>query len=96
MYEFTVWFVTAVISRAWRSSPAMNALPGFDSPCWSPGSWNALTSPSNSERCVCIPEPYAPAIGLGMNVAYTPRSRATSFTTIRNVMMLSAIVSASV
>src|SRR5262249_57882611 len=40
LYEFTVWFVTAVISRAWRSKPAMKCLPGFDNPCGSPGSWN--------------------------------------------------------
>ena len=33
-----------------------------------------------------------PAIGFGMNVAYTPRSVATSLTTSRNVMTLSAIV----
>ena len=48
----------------------MKCLATFDSPYSSPGSWNALTSPSNSDRCVCIPEPNAPAIGLGMNVAY--------------------------
>ena len=52
----------------------MKYLPTFDRPYSSPGSWNALTSPSNSDRCVCIPEPNAPAIGFGMNVAYTPRS----------------------
>ena len=74
----------------------MNAFPTFDRPCWSPGSWNALTSPSKSERCVCMPDPKSPPIGFGMNVAYTPRSCATSFTTSRNVMTLSAIVSASV
>ena len=33
--------------------------------------------------------------GLGMNVAYTPWEIATSLTTCRNVMMLSAVVSAS-
>ena len=43
-----------------------------------------------------MPDPNAPAIGFGMNVAYTPRSVATSLTTTRNVMTLSAIVSASV
>jgi len=30
---------------------------------------NALRSPSYSAMCVCIPEPNAPWIGLGMNVA---------------------------
>ena len=74
----------------------MNALPTLESPYSSPGSWNALTSPSKSERCVCMPDPKSPAIGFGMNVAYTPRSCATSFTTSRNVITLSAIVSASV
>ena len=74
----------------------MKFLPTFESPALSPGSWNALTSPSNSERCVCIPDPNACASGLGMNVAYTPRSCATSFTTRRNVITLSAMVSASV
>ena len=74
----------------------MKHLPTFDSPYSSPGSWNALTSPSNSERCVCIPEPNTPSMGLGMNVAYAPRSVATCFTTRRNVITLSAIVSASV
>ena len=52
----------------------MKHLPTFDSPYSSPGSWNALTSPSNSDRCVCIPEPNAPSMGFGMKVAYTPRS----------------------
>ena len=74
----------------------MKHLPTFDRPYSSPGSWNALTSPSNSDRCVCIPEPNAPSIGFGMNVAYTPSSLATCLTTWRNVITLSAIVSASV
>ena len=74
----------------------MKCLPTFESPYSSPGSWNAFTSPSNSDRCVCIPEPNAPEIGFGMNVAYTPRSCATSFTTRRNDMTLSAMLSASV
>ena len=74
----------------------MKRLPTFDSPYSSPGSWNALTSPSKSDRCVCMPDPNAPSIGFGMNVAYTPRSCATCFTTMRNVITLSAIESASV
>ena len=74
----------------------MKCLPTFDSPYGSPGSWNALTSPSKSDRWVCMPEPNAPWIGLGMNVAYTPCDCAICFTMSRNVMTLSAIVSASV
>ena len=74
----------------------MKHRPTFERPNSSPGSWNALTSPSNSDTCVCMPEPNAPSIGLGMNVAYTPSSVATCFTTWRNVMTLSAMVSASV
>src|SRR6476620_5089262 len=51
LYEFTVWFVTAVISRACSRIPAMKCLPGCDSPYGSVASWNALTSPSNSDTC---------------------------------------------
>ena len=69
LYEFTVWLVTAVISWAWRSRPAMNPLATFDSLYGSPGSWNAFSSPSNRLRWVCIPEPCTPSSGLGMNVA---------------------------
>ena len=43
-----------------------------------------------------MPEPNAPVIGFGMNVAYTPLSAATSLLMSRNVITLSAIVSASV
>src|SRR4051812_48685003 len=57
LYEFTHWFVTAVISRAWVSSPAMNARAVFDRNRSSDGSWKALRSPSKSDRWVCIPEP---------------------------------------
>src|SRR3954452_7877091 len=71
LYEFTVLLVIAVISRAWVRIPAMKQRPTFDRPNSSPGSWNALTSPSNSDTWVCMPEPNAPSIGLGMNVAYT-------------------------
>jgi len=41
----------------------------FDSPYSSPGSWKALTSPSKSDRWVCMPEPWTPSKGFGMNVA---------------------------
>ena len=30
---------------------------------------NALRSPSNSDWCVCMPLPFTPATGFGMNVA---------------------------
>src|SRR5258708_32683122 len=45
LYEFTHWFVTAVISPAWRRRPAMNERPVFDSWNSAPGSWKALRSP---------------------------------------------------
>ncbi len=35
----------------------MNALAVLDRICGSDGSWNALRSPSNSDRCVCMPLP---------------------------------------
>ncbi len=44
---------------------------------------------------MCIAEPGCAVNGLGMNEARTPWVIATSFTTYRNVMMLSAMVSAS-
>ncbi len=43
-----------------------------------------------------MPEPCTPSIGLGMNVAWSPFDAATSRTTSRNVITLSAIESASV
>src|SRR3954470_7878698 len=55
LYEFTHWLVTAVISRAWVSRPAMNARAVFDRFSGSDGSWNAFWSPSNNDRCVCMP-----------------------------------------
>ena len=42
-----------------------------------------------------MPEPGWSASGLGMKEAKTPCSSATSLTTVRKVMMLSAVVSAS-
>ena len=59
------------------------------------GSWNAFRSPSNSDRCVCMPLPGRCRNGLGMKVAWEPTESATSLMTCRNVMMLSAIDSAS-
>jgi hypothetical protein len=95
LYELTHWFVIAVYSRACTSSPAMNAFATLESFIGSDGSWNALRSPSNSDRCVCMPLPGWSVNGFGMNVAWTPCDSDTSFTTCRNVMMLSAVVSAS-
>ena len=45
---------------------------------------------------VCMPEPWTPARGLGMKLAYTPCWRAISLTTRRTVMTVSAMVRASV
>jgi len=42
-----------------------------------------------------MPEPGCSVNGLGMKVAQTPCSIATSFITRRKLMMLSAVVSAS-
>src|SRR5437660_1633859 len=50
LYELTHWLVTAVISDAWRSSPAMKLRAVLDRLKSSPGPWNALISPSNSEK----------------------------------------------
>jgi hypothetical protein len=69
LYELTHWLVTAVISRACRSSPAMNERAVLDRLSWSDGSWKALRSPSNSDRWVCIPDPGCAVKGLGMKVA---------------------------
>ncbi len=87
--------VTAVISRAWRSSPAMNARAVFERFSASVGSWKALRSPSNSETWVCMPLPGWCMNGFGMKVAWTPREIATSLMMCRKVMMLSAIDRAS-
>src|SRR5919197_6077660 len=46
LYEFTHWFVTAVISRAWVSRPAMNARAVLDRFSGSDVSWKAFWSPS--------------------------------------------------
>ena len=49
----------------------MNAWATLDSFIGSLASWNALRSPSNSDRCVCMPLPGWSVKGLGMNVANT-------------------------
>ena len=65
----TSWLVTAVISRAWASTPAMNSRPTPEIPAGSSASWKALAPSLNSDRWVCMPEPCTPLSGLGMNVA---------------------------
>ncbi len=47
----------------------MKARPVADSWYWPAGSWKALRSPSNREKCVCMPLPGWPMNGLGMKVA---------------------------
>ena len=47
----------------------MNPLATVDRPYSSPASWKAFTSPSNSDRWVCMADPFQPATGLGMKVA---------------------------
>ena len=42
-----------------------------------------------------MPLPFCPKIGFGMNDAVSPKVLATYFTTNRNVVMLSAVFSAS-
>ena len=74
----------------------MKPLATSDRPYSSSGSWNALRFPSKSEKWVCMPEPWTPASGLGMNVAWRPASSAISFTISRVVMTVSAMVRASV
>src|SRR4051812_48341175 len=90
LYELTHWFVTAVISPACRSTPAMNCRATLLSWYSAPASWKALRSPSKRDRWVCMPEPGWSGYGLGVHVGETPRSRPTSLITGRNVMMLAA------
>ena len=73
----------------------MKCRPVLESWYSAPASKNALRSPSNSDTCVCMPEPGCVVNGLGMNVAQMPWLSATSRTTVRKVMMLSAVDSAS-
>ena len=47
----------------------MNALATSERCHWSDSSKNALRSSVKSDMCVCIPEPFSPKIGFGMNVA---------------------------
>jgi hypothetical protein len=61
--------VTAVISGACLSRPAMKCLATLDRCSGSPASKKAFWSPSNSDRWVCIPLPGWSLNGLGMKVA---------------------------
>ena len=88
--------VTAVISPACLSSPAMNPSAISDRPLGRSASTKALVSSRKSDMWVCMPEPCTPASGLGMKLANTPCWRAISFTTRRTVMTVSAMVRASV
>ena len=56
----------------------------------------AFLSPEKSDTWVCIPDPCTPASGFGMKEAKTLCSCAISLITKRTVMIVSAIVSASV
>ena len=79
----THWAKIEQISRAWRSWPAMNALPVSDRKYWSSASKKALRPSLNSDWCVCMPEPFSPNSGLGMNVACQPYFIAYSLTVMR-------------
>src|SRR3982074_1071347 len=81
LYEFTHWFVTALISLACSRMPAMNDFPTSESCSGSSGLWNALDSPSNRLMWVCMADPGCSAKGFGMNDARTPSASATSLTT---------------
>ena len=49
----------------------------------SSASKKAFESPTNSDWCVCMPDPFSPNSGFGMNVACRPWRCATSLTTDR-------------
>ena len=57
---------------------------------FSVGSQNEFCPKRNSDWCVCMPLPFCPKTGFGMNDASNPNFRATCFTTNRKVEMLSA------
>src|SRR5947209_8298085 len=61
----------------------MNDLPTSERKYSSSGSKNALASLRNSDWCVCIPLPFLPNNGFGMNVAYSPCFIAYSLTVAR-------------
>jgi hypothetical protein len=61
----------------------MKALPTSERKYWSLASKNAFVPLLNSDWCVCMPEPFSPNSGLGMNVACQPYLSAYSFTVMR-------------
>ena len=73
----------------------MNALPMSDRKYGSSASKNAFLPPWKRLMCVCMPEPFSPNSGLGMNVACQPYFIAYSLTVMRYVMQSSAIFIAS-
>ena len=73
----------------------MNIRAVLDSWYSAPASKNAFWSPSNRLTWVCMPLPGWVVNGLGMKLAQIPWLSATSRTTVRKVMMLSAVESAS-
>ena len=48
----------------------MKPLPTSERLHSSSASKNAFLPPEKSDWCVCIPEPFSPKIGFGMNVAW--------------------------
>ena len=97
LYELTVWFVTAVISRAWLSSPAMKALPDLRQPVLVAGVVERVDVALEQREVRVHPRAERAGDRLGHERrVHAEVACATSFTTIRNVMTLSAIVSASV
>ncbi len=73
----------------------MNCRPVLESWYSAPASKKAFWSPSNRLTWVCIPEPGWVVNGFGMKLAQIPCDSATSRTTVRKVITLSAVVSAS-
>ena len=61
----------------------MKALPTSDRKYGSFSSNIALLPLLNSDMCVCMPEPFSPKSGLGMNVACQPYFIAYSLTVMR-------------
>ena len=61
----------------------MNALPVAERKYGSSASKNAFWPSLKRLMCVCIPEPFSPKSGLGMNVACQPYFMAYSLTVMR-------------
>ena len=56
----------------------MKRRPVVDRRYWPDGEKNAFSSPSKSDRCVCMPDPGCSMNGLGMKVATSSSRSATS------------------